>query len=157
MAENVEKEYYKDILELIDQKSQDSFYQEMLNAIKGGKLEVYQKRTRQQLTFDATWIEVIKNNLSYVEAIVRNPRQFMEANEEVTPIQRAKKINYCHSYYGPTFGPRYNFCLESRCKSNNSSCDKTPFTYDTNGKKYALNLSKYFTVLCYEVYELSFD
>ena len=93
MAENVEKEYYKDILELIDQKSQDSFYQEMLNAIKGGKLEVYQKRTRQQLTFDATWIEVIKNNLSYVEAIVRNPRQFMEANEEVTPIQRAKKIN----------------------------------------------------------------
>ncbi len=93
MAENVEKEYYKDILELIDQKSQDSFYQEMLNAIKGGKLEVYQKRTRQQITFDATWIEVIKHNLSYVEAIVRNPRNFMVANEEVTPIQRAKKIN----------------------------------------------------------------
>ncbi len=93
MAENVEKEYYKDILELVEQKSQDDFYKEMLNAIKGGKLEVYQKRSRQQLTFDATWIEVIKNNLTYVEAIVRNPRQFMEAIEDVAPIQRAKKIN----------------------------------------------------------------
>lgn len=93
MAENVEKEYYKDILELVEQKSQDAFYKEMLNAIKGGKLEVYQKRSRQQLTFDATWIEVIKNNLTYVEAIVRNPRQFMEAIEDVAPIQRAKKIN----------------------------------------------------------------
>ena len=93
MAENVEKEYYKDILELVEQKSQDAFYKEMLNAIKGGKLEVYQKRSRQQLTFDSTWIEVIKNNLTYVEAIVRNPRNFMEAIEDVAPIQRAKKIN----------------------------------------------------------------
>ncbi len=93
MAENVEKEYYKDILELVEAKSQDAFYKEMLNAIKGGKLEVYQKRSRQQLTFDSTWIEVIKNNLTYVEAIVRNPRNFMEAIEDVAPIQRAKKIN----------------------------------------------------------------
>ncbi len=93
MAENVEKEYYKDILELVEEKSQDAFYKEMLNAIKGGKLEVYQKRSRQQLTFDSTWIEVIKNNLTYVEAIVRNPRNFMEAIEDVAPIQRAKKIN----------------------------------------------------------------
>ena len=64
---------------------------------------------------------------------------------------------YCNSGYGPAFGNGHDFYLADSCKSNTSSYDNTPYAYDTKGKKFALNLSYYFTVLCYEVYELSFE
>lgn len=94
MAEkNYEKQYYSSILSSIDKNDSQNFYNEMNNAIKSGNLEVFINRSRQQLSFDSTWVHQIKDYLKYVENIVRNPRIYMQAIEEVTPIQRAKKIN----------------------------------------------------------------
>ena len=64
---------------------------------------------------------------------------------------------YCESSYGPAFGGGHDFYLCNSCKSNNSSYDNTPNTYDTNGRKWTLNLSNNFSVSCYEVFELSFE
>lgn len=91
--QNYEKKFYSSILNSIDRNDSHNFYNEMQNAIKSGKLEVFQKRSREQLTFDATWINQIKDYLRYVENVVRNPRIYMQAVEEITPIQRAKKLN----------------------------------------------------------------
>ena len=90
---NFEKKYYSSILGSINRNDSHNFYNEMLNAIKGGNMEVFLTRSRQQLSFDSTWIHQISDYLRYVENIVRNPRIYMLAVEEVTPIQRAKKIN----------------------------------------------------------------
>ena len=38
--------------------------------------------------------------------------------------------------------------------NNNNSYDYTPHSYDTKGKKYALNGEKNFKVSDYEIYEL---
>ena len=40
--------------------------------------------------------------------------------------------------------------------NNNDSYDNSPYSYDTKGKKYALNGEKNFKVSDYEVYELTF-
>lgn len=66
------------------------------------------------------------------------------------------KAIFCDASYGPVFGG-HDFYLCNCCKTKGRSYDMTPTTYDTYGKKYALNLVSGFTVVCYEVYELSFE
>lgn len=91
--ENYEKKYFEKILKSINREDKDDFYKEFNNAIKSGKLEYCQKRIQGQLSFDDAWINTITDYLGYVEKIVRNPRLYMQAEENVTPIQSAKKIN----------------------------------------------------------------
>ena len=89
---NYEKRFYQRILKAINREDAKGFYKEFNNAIKSGKMTISQMRTKSQLSFDATWINVITSYLPYLEKIVRNPRIYMEAIEMVTPIQSAKKI-----------------------------------------------------------------
>ena len=93
MAMNYEKKFYKKILNAIDREDKNEFYQEFRNAINAGKMTVSQKRVKGQVTFDDTWITVILTYLPYMDKIVRNPRLYMMAEENVMPIQSAKKIN----------------------------------------------------------------
>ena len=69
---------------------------------------------------------------------------------------KGNKAIYCFATYGPVFGG-HDFYMCDSCKRKSKSFDMSPVTYDTNGKKYALNLVSGFTVLCYEVYELDFE
>lgn len=93
MATNFEKRFYKKILNAIDKEDKNEFYKEFNNAIRSGKMTLSQKRAKGQITFDDTWINVIASYLPYVDRIVRNPRLYMLAEENVMPIQSAKKIN----------------------------------------------------------------
>ena len=67
-------------------------------------------------------------------------------------------INSCsicvYNDYGPIFGGGNDFCIFSGCLNNNDSYDNSPHSYDTKGKKYALNGDRNFKVSDYEVYEL---
>ena len=90
---NYEKRFYQKILKAIDREDKNAFYKEFNNAIKSGKMTVSQTRSKQQLAFDATWIHVISGYMKNLAKIVNNPRIYMEAQENVTPIQSAKKIN----------------------------------------------------------------
>ena len=90
---NYEKRFYQKILKAIDREDKNAFYKEFNNAIKSGKMTVSQTRSKQQLSFDATWIHVISGYMKNLAKIVNNPRIYMQAEENVTPIQSAKKIN----------------------------------------------------------------
>lgn len=91
--ENYEKKFYKKILKAIDKEDKNAFYKEFNNAIRSGKMVVSQKRSKGQLSFDSTWVEVLNRYMGNLESIVRNPRLYMMAEENVMPIQAAKKIN----------------------------------------------------------------
>ena len=91
--ENYEKKFYKKILKAIDREDKNAFYKEFTNAIRSGKMAVSQKRSKGQLSFDSTWVEVITKYMHNLESIVRNPRLYMMAEENVMAIQAAKKIN----------------------------------------------------------------
>ena len=93
MATNYEKKFYKKILAAIDREDKNEFYKEFKNAISSGRMAISQKRIKSQISFDDTWINVITTYLPYLDKIVRNPRLYMMAEENVMPIQSAKKIN----------------------------------------------------------------
>lgn len=91
---SLEKKYYEKInLKLHSVNNNDQFYEEISNAIRSGKNVIYQKRMREAQVFDAKWIEVIEMYLNSVDNIVRNPRRYMMAVEDVVNIEKAKKIN----------------------------------------------------------------
>ena len=47
-----------------------------------------------------------------------------------------------------------DFRITPGCMNNNNSYDNSPYTYDTEGKKYALNGEKYFKINENELFEL---
>lgn len=42
---------------------------------------------------DYSWIEVFNKYMPHIDAIIRNPRRFIESEEDLLPIERSKKIN----------------------------------------------------------------
>ena len=64
---------------------------------------------------------------------------------------------YCKSDYGPTFGGGHDFYLCDNCNSSNSSSDSSGYSYETNGKKYAMAGEYNFFVKDYEVYLLELE
>src|SRR5574344_23589 len=47
----------------------------------------------QSVQFDYSWIEKIEETIPYLDNLVRNPRKFIVQEEEVVPVERAKKIS----------------------------------------------------------------
>lgn len=91
---NYEKKYYNKLKKSFDRISEnDNFYLELSNAINAGRKEIYQKQVKESYVFDATWIDTIENHLQSIDKIIRNPKLYMVANEDVVRIERAKKIN----------------------------------------------------------------
>lgn len=64
---------------------------------------------------------------------------------------------YCHSGCGPAFGGGGDFLISDNCDKNNSSYDGSNYSYDTNGKKYALAGASNFYVENYEVYKIELE
>lgn len=46
----------------------------------------------ERVEFDYTWLEKIEEVLVYLDDIIRNPKKFIIQEEEVVPVERAKKI-----------------------------------------------------------------
>lgn len=44
-------------------------------------------------TYDYSWIELFEEYLPNLDAIVRNPRRFIQSDENLVPIEKAKKIS----------------------------------------------------------------
>ncbi|MDD2377686.1 MAG: DUF2357 domain-containing protein [Bacilli bacterium] len=47
----------------------------------------------ESVQFDYSWIDKIEETLEYLDNIIRNPRRFIAQEEEVVPVERAKKIS----------------------------------------------------------------
>lgn len=55
------------------------------------KLEV--KTNYRKVEFDYSWLEKIENTIEDLDQIVRNPRRFIAQEEEIVPVEKAKKIS----------------------------------------------------------------
>ena len=50
------------------------------------------KTDSKKVEFDYSWLEKIEETIEHLDNIVRNPRKFIIQEEEVVPVERAKKI-----------------------------------------------------------------
>lgn len=46
----------------------------------------------ERIEFDYSWLDKIESTINYIDDIIRNPRKFIVQEEEVVPVERAKKI-----------------------------------------------------------------
>lgn len=58
-----------------------------------GQTELYQKETKETKIFDEEWIETIESYFPSLNNIIRNPFSGIKVIEEVSPIEKARKIN----------------------------------------------------------------
>ena len=47
----------------------------------------------QSVEYDYSWIDKIEETLVYLDNIIRNPKRFIMQEEEVVPVEKAKKIS----------------------------------------------------------------
>ena len=81
--------YQSNILALT---SSDEYYDHMLDAMETGKTEVSLFNRFFEKKIDLKWVEAIEACIIPLDTIVRNPRKFIVQEEEIVPIERAKKI-----------------------------------------------------------------
>ena len=62
------------------------------NFIENTNSEYSEKTKEKILVFDLSWIQKLEETLPYIDNIVRNPRRFIVPEEEVTIIEKTKKV-----------------------------------------------------------------
>jgi len=76
-------------LNSIIQNSDNGLKQEFLEK-NVSKLKV--KSDYKKTEFDYSWLDKIEETITYLDEIVRNPRRFIVQEEEIVPVEKAKKI-----------------------------------------------------------------
>ena len=87
--EDLYNEYQAGTLSLF---SGDDYYSDMLEAMEGGKHEISMFNRFFEKKIDLKWVEAIEACTVALDTIVRNPRKFIVQEEEIVPIERARKI-----------------------------------------------------------------
>ena len=83
------KAYYDNFVSMIES---DEFYSYVMENIGAGtnKISFYQKKKDKKI--DVRWIEQIENCIIELDTIIRNPRRFIVQEEEIVPIEKARRI-----------------------------------------------------------------
>lgn len=81
---------YKDYF--ISQMKGEDFYKHFINMAQGGKSEVSFMHRFVNKQIDVAWVEAIENCIIPLDTIIRNPRRFIAQEEEIIPIELARKI-----------------------------------------------------------------
>lgn len=86
------KDYVEFIQEAINSLKDDAFYNAFQNNIARGRnsLTIYRKQNQKKL--DRAWIDIIEDSIINLDNIVRNPRKFIERQEEIVPIELSRSI-----------------------------------------------------------------
>lgn len=87
--EELYNEYKNGSLSIFDG---DEYYGDMLEAMEGGKHEISLFNRFFEKKIDLKWVEAIEACTVALDTIVRNPRKFIVQEEEIVPIERARKI-----------------------------------------------------------------
>ncbi len=75
---------------LFDEGSQFSV---LLSQIEGGHNEYTHFSRKLEKIIDIKWVDAIEECIIPLDTIIRNPRRFIVQEEEIVPIERAKKIS----------------------------------------------------------------
>ena len=92
MATSYEELYGNYQSSILALTSSDDYYDHMLDAMETGKTEVSLFNRFFEKKIDLKWVEAIEACIIPLDTIVRNPRKFIVQEEEIVPIERAKKI-----------------------------------------------------------------
>lgn len=74
------------------EKGQD-FPEYFYNSYSAGDNKLYQKNISETKKFDDEWIKTVESYFPSLDKITKNPKSFIKYEEEITDIERAKKIN----------------------------------------------------------------
>ncbi len=87
--DSVYQSYYDNFVSMIES---DEFYSYVMENIGAGtnKISFYQKKKDKKI--DVRWIEQIENCIIELDTIIRNPRRFIVQEEEIVPIEKARRI-----------------------------------------------------------------
>ncbi len=83
-------DYKNSMLPLFEQE--DAFFGQMLETMERGKHEMSLFSRYFEKKIDMRWVDAIEECIIPLDTIVRNPRKFIVQEEEIVPIERAKKI-----------------------------------------------------------------
>ncbi len=71
----------------------ESSFDILLSQIESGNNGYSHFSRKIQKVIDMKWVEAIENCIIPLDTIIRNPRRFIVQEEEIVPIERAKKIS----------------------------------------------------------------
>jgi hypothetical protein len=78
-----------EIFDLVKKVNQSEFDQFMTP--KRSSVKIYEDL--HSVSFDFSWLEKIEETLPFLDTIIRKPRKFIMQEEEIVPIEKAKKIS----------------------------------------------------------------
>ena len=70
----------------------DSYFQYMFELIKSGENVLQQTNRVLHKNIDEKWLTVIEDTIPDIDAIISHPRRFIATEENVVPIELARKI-----------------------------------------------------------------
>lgn len=85
--------YNKVMDQLKNDHELDNFSKYFYNSFLAGDTTLYQKNIAEFKNFDNEWIDTLDSYIPSIEKIIRNPKSTLRFDEEVIPIEKAKKIS----------------------------------------------------------------
>lgn len=85
--------FYKNITETLKiEEENEKFTRYFYNSFLAGDTTVYQRNIAEFKNFDNEWIEKLEDYFPSLDKILRNPKSVLRYDEEITIIEKAKKV-----------------------------------------------------------------
>lgn len=85
--------FYKNMTEsLKNEEENERFVKYFYNSFLAGDTTIYQRNIAEFKNFDNEWIEKLEEYFPSIDKIVRNPKSVLRYDEEITIIEKAKKV-----------------------------------------------------------------
>lgn len=85
--------FYKNVTDFLKvEEDNEKFTKYFYNSFLAGDNTIYQKNISEFKNFDNEWIEKLEAYLPSLDKIIRNPKSTLRYDEEITIIEKAKKV-----------------------------------------------------------------
>ncbi|MDD6265672.1 MAG: DUF2357 domain-containing protein [Clostridia bacterium] len=88
-VEKVYREYYNKFVDLVES---DDFYNFVIANIGAGRKKISFYHKKRDKKIDDRWITQIEDCIVELDSIIRNPRRFIVQEDEIVPIEKARRI-----------------------------------------------------------------
>lgn len=92
MAETAESLYLKYVNSLGPNLEESRYFRYMYELLQAGENTLHQQRRVDHKVVDEKWLSTIEDSLDSINTIIEKPRRFIATDEEIVPVELAKKI-----------------------------------------------------------------
>lgn len=92
MAKTIDELYLKYVNRVGKSLETDKYFQYLFEMVQAGKNELSQRHQIMHKIVDERWLTTIEESLDAIYSIIEKPRRFVATDEEVVPVELAKKI-----------------------------------------------------------------